>query len=106
MDRSGREECENPKYSVVAATFEKANTYVLPNLWFGTERSEVRILYPDHQSSESELATLLIYDCCHFLKRLHRLKKVTFRQKTAKKRDFIETLVLECDIGMHEKLFN
>ena len=34
-------------------------------------------------------------------KRLQR----TFSQETPKNRYFVETLVLECDIGMHEKLF-
>ena len=31
---------------------------------------------------------------------------ILFREETPKNRDFIETLLLECDIGMIEKLFN
>src|SRR5215204_1171935 len=36
----------NRSNSLVAATLEKANTYVLPRRSFGTVRSEVRILSP------------------------------------------------------------
>ena len=78
----------------MAATLENARTYTFADT--SVRRRDVEGWNPlDPQ-----------FDYCRSLKRVERPKEATFRQKTAKKRDFIETLLLECDIGMHEKLFN
>jgi hypothetical protein len=60
---------------------------------------------PDHQRRLPPLTHLTVR-LVPLLNQFSESSNLFFSQKSAKNRHFIETLLLECDIEMREKLFN